>query len=316
LVCYELPGNARKAFKGLSYTKFKHVPLYLEWAPMGVISEGSGDKSKGDKDSEDVVSSKETKSSTIMDLDENNEDDEPSSSSSSSSGAPSISHTIFVKNLSFATTESDLSAFFAKFGTVRACKVPTKTAPLGSKNEGAILSNGYGFVEFGDAVTVKAALKGGNGRLLDGHLIECKLSDKGLVKVVGATKGKKSVAGGKDDKRTKLMVRNVPFEADRTELYQLFGNFGSLKKVTLPKKFDGTSRGFAFVDYLTNHEAQAGMKGLASSHLYGRHLIIEYAEDLEDIDTLREKAKRDVSGISGGSGGGGGQGKKQKKIEL
>lgn len=27
----------RRAFKGLAYKRFQHVPLYLEWAPLGVI---------------------------------------------------------------------------------------------------------------------------------------------------------------------------------------------------------------------------------------------------------------------------------------
>lgn len=36
------------------------------------------------------------------------------------------------------------------------------------------------------------------------------------------------------------------------------------------------------------------MKALSSTHLYGRHLVLEWADDKEDIDTLRDKAKRDV----------------------
>lgn len=33
---------------------------------------------------------------------------------------------------------------------------------------------------------------------------------------------------------------------------------------------------------------------LASTHFYGRHLVGEWAEDKEDVDTLRAKAARDV----------------------
>jgi multiple RNA-binding domain-containing protein 1 len=67
-----------------------------------------------------------------------------------------------------------------------------------------------------------------------------------------------------------------------------------LKKVRLPKKFDGTHRGFAFVEFLTHQEAQTAMQTLSKTHLYGRHLVLEWASDKEDLDTLREKAQRDV----------------------
>ena len=78
------------------------------------------------------------------------------------------------------------------------------------------------------------------------------------------------------------MVRNVPFQANRKELLTLFGSFGQLKKVRLPKKFDGNHRGFAFVDYVSSKEAAEAMKALSRTHLYGRHLVIEWAEDAEE----------------------------------
>lgn len=36
------------------------------------------------------------------------------------------------------------------------------------------------------------------------------------------------------------------------EIRELLASFGQLKRVRLPKKFDGNHRGFAFVDYLTS----------------------------------------------------------------
>ena len=37
LVDYIEPSEARNAFKGLAYRRYQHTPLYLEWAPLGVI---------------------------------------------------------------------------------------------------------------------------------------------------------------------------------------------------------------------------------------------------------------------------------------
>jgi len=33
------PSEARRAFKHLAYTKFHHVPLYLEWTPLAIIGQ-------------------------------------------------------------------------------------------------------------------------------------------------------------------------------------------------------------------------------------------------------------------------------------
>jgi len=187
--------------------------------------------------------------------------------------------------LKFSTSEDALGAFFTDIaGPVMAVKIPTKTGSGGETQ-----SMGYGFVEFETKDAAKKAIREGGGKTLDGHVVEVKLSVKSIA--VKASKGK----GAKGNKQTKLMVRNLPFEASREELQQLFGNFGTLKKVTIPKKFDGTSRGFGFVDFLTSQEAATAKESLAQTHLYGRHLIIEYSEDKEDLETLRDKAKRDVN---------------------
>ena len=74
-----------------------------------------------------------------------------------------------------------------------------------------------------------------------------------------------------------------------------------MKKVRLPKKFDGTHRGFAFCEFVTCKEAQNAMATLSRTHLYGRHLVLEWAEAGDedgsgkvDVDAIREKTKRDV----------------------
>lgn len=37
LVEFSEPNEAKKAFRELAYKKFKHVPLFLEWAPMNIF---------------------------------------------------------------------------------------------------------------------------------------------------------------------------------------------------------------------------------------------------------------------------------------
>lgn len=41
-------------------------------------------------------------------------------------------------------------------------------------------------------------------------------------------------------------------------------------------------------------EALNAKESLESTHFYGRHLVGEWAEDSEDVETLRVKAARDI----------------------
>ena len=60
----------------------------------------------------------------------------------------------------------------------------------------------------------------------------------------------------------------------------------------MPKKFDHRSRGFAFLEFLTRHEAENAYAALRHTHLLGRHLVLDWAEDdsTVDVEELRKKA--------------------------
>lgn len=96
------------------------------------------------------------------------------------------------------------------------------------------------------------------------------------------------------------MVRNIPFQATQKEINDLFKVFGEIKALRLPKKMVGTGshRGFCFVEYISIHDAKRAFTSLSeSTHLYGRRLVLEWAETEDDIETLREKtAKHFVAG--------------------
>ena len=119
------------------------------------------------------------------------------------------------------------------------------------------------------------------------------------------TRKQTPVVAPKDAKSTKLVVRNLAFEATKRDLKELFGAFGQvctlpvrcgacgvvalcmylavatpyrwcwcvsvdviigrsqLKVVRIPRKFDGTHRGFGFVEFLTHQEAVNAMTSLS-----------------------------------------------------
>lgn len=289
LVEFSHSSDAKKAFRKLAYRRFKSVPLYLEWAPLEAIEPSTDPENESQKPDE-------TK-------------EEPMESNEEEVALEGPTPSIYVKNLNFSTSEEALQNYFQKaVGDVRAARIPTKLAPVkksrvGNKGTGESdamqsLSMGFGFVEFATHESARKALTKLQGCLVDGHALELKPSTKSLME-----RTVKVPASNKNP--TKITVRNVPFQASRTEILKLFGSFGQLKRVRLPKKFDGGHRGFAFVEFVTHKEALAAMKALSRTHLYGRHLVLEWADDdsAAGLDALRQKAQRDVqaNGESGGS---------------
>ncbi|CAM9512245.1 unnamed protein product, partial [Heterosigma akashiwo] len=241
--------EARKAFKSLAYKRFQHVPLYLEWAPIKV----SGHLvQQNAKEAGKIDSSNRSSSDNVKDVAESMLPKEDEGEAS----------TLYVKNLNFNTTEENLKkAFQGRFADFRAVSIPRK------KKGNKILSMGYGFVEFASKTGMETAMKEMQNYKLEGHALQLKPSS------AKKSSGHPENAPKSDEQSTKIMVRNLAFQATAKEVRALFSEFGELKKVRLPKKFDGNNRGFAFVEFLTAKEARAAFSALASTHLSGRHLV-------------------------------------------
>ena len=71
---------------------------------------------------------------------------------------------IYVGNLSYNTTSSDLENTFAAFGSVSSAKV------IQDRDTGR--SKGFGFVEMDDAGEANAAIENLNGREVDGRVLK------------------------------------------------------------------------------------------------------------------------------------------------
>lgn len=82
---------------------------------------------------------------------------------------------------------------------------------------------------------------------------------------------------------TKLVVKNLPFEVTKKEVRTLFSTYGKLVALRIPKKFNQSSRGFAFAEFSTAKEALNAFNSLKDTHILGRRLVIDFAQ-AEDID--------------------------------
>jgi len=269
VVEFKEPDEGRKAFKAVAYRRLGNSIIYLEKGPVGMFV--SADEGEGDAVGVEPVS--------IAEGEQPNAD----------SAEPSVGSgtTLFVKNLSFATTSERLTQVFRNLPSFAFARVQTKPDPKRPASEAAKLSMGYGFVGFKDAEGAKKGMKSMDGYVLDGHKLVVKFAGRGADE---------QESGGKEGEKTKstttkMIVKNVPFEATKKDIRELFGSHGQLKSVRLPKKFDHRSRGFAFLEFVTRHEAENAYAALKHTHLLGRHLVLEWAEEGEvDIDELRKKA--------------------------
>eukprot|EP01041_Mallomonas_annulata_P007130 gene7130-14504_t len=274
LVDFIEPSEARAAFKGLAYRKYKHVPLYLEWAPIGIINR---QLMKKKPTATEDVSKTETTSSNSKQIDDGSD-----------------FSSIFVKNVNFETTEDDLREHVSRLGLgdgLRAVSLPKKQRP--GTNQHQLQSMGFGFLEFRSSSLANSALGRLQGSVLAGHALDVKPSDKRITPRPSGSKTKTD-----ENATNKLVVRNVAFQTTKKELKDLFSTFGNVKNVRIPKKMGGVHRGFAFVELTTVQEAEAAKNALANAHFYGRHLVIEWAKDDEHtIDELRKRASADEGAI-------------------
>lgn len=269
LVVFLEPSEARAAFKGLAYKQYKGVPLYLEWAPANILSQSSTSKSDeksdaavGEHDAKRVILEQSVEGISEMDIDPDRIE----------------SRSLFVKNLNFKTADESLKKHFSehmKEGRIQSVRIKKHM------KKGKNVSMGFGFIEFDSVETATNICRDLQGTVLDGHAL--------ILQLCHAKKDEHSVKkAGKDKSSTKLLVRNVAFEATEKDLRQLFGPFGQIKSLRLPMKF-GNHRGFAFVEYVTKQEAQNALQALSSTHLYGRHLVLERAKEGESLEELRAR---------------------------
>lgn len=79
----------------------------------------------------------------------------------------------------------------------------------------------------------------------------------------------------------KLFVAGLPYDFDDAELMEFFEKFGKVNsaKVAIDKE-TGKSRGFAFVDMVSEEEAKEAIDGLNGLELgRGKTLVVKEAED-------------------------------------
>ncbi|XP_036318086.1 probable RNA-binding protein 19 [Rhagoletis pomonella] len=303
LIEYCDPSEAKQAFKKLAYSKFKNVPLYLEWAPEQTftttlngepiipkqeeISNAYNEKTTKEtaenipKADENMDTAREGNNSQTKE-DDDNLDSEP----------PEANTTLFLRNLNFKTISETIKNHFKHLGPIHTIEIAKRKDPKNPRNQ---VSMGYGFIQFKLTGTTEKALKEMQFTQIDGNQVELKRSDRTL-KSPSLVPRKHSVKTQQTG--TKILVHNIPFQAKEKEVREIFKAFGDLRSVRLPIKMTpgaDSHRGFGFVDFITKSDAKKAFDALSqSTHLYGRRLVLEWASaNDEDVDEIRKRTAAD-----------------------
>ncbi len=107
-----------------------------------------------------------------------------------------------------------------------------------------------------------------------------------------------------------LFVGSLPFAVTEDTLGQLFAQVGQVQSINIIKdKYSGSSRGFAFVEMMTEEDAQKAIEKLNNYNLEGRNIIVKEALPKPTYTNGRGgDGRRGFGGGRGGFGGGRGGG--------
>ena len=106
----------------------------------------------------------------------------------------------------------------------------------------------------------------------------------------------------------KIYVGNLPFTASETDLRTLFGQHGTVEKVSLPTDREtGRPRGFGFVE-MSQADASRAIQNLNGHDMGGRPLRVNEAQDKPRTGG-GGGGGGGYRGNGGGGGGGGGGGR-------
>lgn len=212
IVEFERPDECATAFRSVAYRRLGNAVVYLEKAPAdifaGTISAPEDSPAVGVKPitiSENAGSGHDAEGDIAL----------------------SAGTTLFVKNLSFATGQDKLARAFAHLPGYAFARVQMRPDPK-NPTSGVRVSSGYGFVGFRDAEGARRALNSMQGYTLDGHALAIKFAGRGAEDATG----KPGTEGKERTRTTKMIVKNLPFEASKKDVRELFGCVGFLHRLT------------------------------------------------------------------------------------
>jgi len=182
---------------------------------------------------------------------------------------------LYVKNIPLDMTEEKLKELVDNFGTTTSIRIMTADGK----------SRGFGFINFSSHEEAKACIAGlNNHEFPDGkHLFVARAQkkeerEKLLRERFEAMKleRQKKYAG------VNLYIKNLSDEVTDERLRTEFGPYGSIESAVVMRDNAGKSRGFGFVCFSAQEEANEAMKAMTGRMIDGKPLYVALAQRAEE----------------------------------
>jgi RNA recognition motif-containing protein len=91
----------------------------------------------------------------------------------------------------------------------------------------------------------------------------------------------------------RIYVGNLPWSVTQEKLNELFSSFGEIEEaLVIANKYTGRSRGFGFVTYKNDEDADKAMAEMNEKDVEGRRLVVKLARPTrEEGETKIEEEK-------------------------
>ncbi len=81
----------------------------------------------------------------------------------------------------------------------------------------------------------------------------------------------------------KVYVGNLPFSVDQEKLKEMFASYGEIEEaVVISDRFSGRSKGFGFVTFVNDAEADKAIAEMSEKDVEGRALKVNEARPREE----------------------------------
>lgn len=81
----------------------------------------------------------------------------------------------------------------------------------------------------------------------------------------------------------KVYVGNLPFSVEQAKLKELFGSFGEIEEaVVISDRYSGRSKGFGFVTFINDADADKAIAEMNEKDIEGRPLKVNEAKPREE----------------------------------
>jgi nucleolin len=182
--------------------------------------------------------------------------------------APSKGNTeLYIANLKYSISTSDIKKRFEKYGDVENVK-------LLKDSEGR--SRGIAFVKFNSIQNAEDALKEENGKEWETRPLKINFAgDK--PKSSGASRPPERRSRDSKGNETVVFVGNISFDTDKKTLTEFFKECGEIRELRLAMRDDGKSKGFAHIEFASKDGMKSALKKNGSD-LDGRKIRVDEVE--------------------------------------